>query len=389
MPDNPQTNDAEETQDNAATDENDGKQGAESADDAAPNLDPQDPDAAELSEARSALEKEETGDEGEAAAGAGGEGDGDKGAAPATEEAPAGEAEARTEAGEVATIPKPRFDEVNAAKDKASQAALYWRGRHDAVAALVGKGQGNAADGGQGEATPTPEERIGALRAGKQDLAMKYDDGEITFAQYEDGKDKLEDGILAIRQEASAAATAKANADKQPPAARPEDYRLQELTAELEAKHPYTTLITEDHHWDFLLREAAASLNAEGVVLPEGDLPPVEMMKLRTRVAELATKHGEVLTGKTIQAEGQSGKDGNDGKGSQAGEKPGGLSKQAAERLAKLRAAGEAPTDIQQLGGGAGAGEYTEADIQRMSDEEIAALPAPVRRKFMPDDAAA
>ena len=272
-------------------------------------------------------------------------------------------------------IPRPRFNEVLHERDQFQQAAAYWRGVAEANA-IRGQVPKDGAD--PQPPVKTPEERRADIRTKRKALAKKYDDGEINAVDLDDARQKLEDEEFAIRQEmleARFAPKGQPKADQQPGPVS-DDLYIETLTAKLEEEHPYVTVLSGDEfaeEWAFLTRKAATQLIAEGVSLPKGELPLRERYMLRKRIAELSDQYGPRFAGDAKPA-----------KSSDAAQKgAGGLSQTAQARLDKINLAHSAPPDVNQMGSAGKAGiDYSEADILKMTDEEITALPASVRSKF-------
>lgn len=247
-------------------------------------------------------------------------------------------------------IPKERFDEVR-------QQAAYWKG----VA------EGRASNQPQTEAAPVeqakPADPLAEIEAKRLALADRFDAGEIGMKQYAQESGALDREVIRI-----AAETAKAAVPQQQPA---DDLFLDQITADLEAKHPYATMITAPEDWAFIEAKAAAALKEAGVRLDQG---PRSDLALRQKMAELTDVYGPTLTGKTLQPQPQ--------QPVPNGQKPG-LSPSAQAHKDKLELAARMPPDVSSLGAtGAGKGEVTEADIERMTEEEIAALPRSIRDRI-------
>lgn len=273
--------------------------------------------------------------------------------------APAAEPEADKKPGPM--IPKAAFDERMAKKDhkiaELAAAAAYWRGQADAAKAVATK----PAD--EPEA-PTPQQQIAGIRGQIKALARDVDDGKLTMSDFEDKRQALLDQELAIREVMQKPVQAE-----QP---RPNsDLFLEQKTSELEGKHPYVPLLSEDD-MVFLTRKAVAALAGEGIQLPRGELSPRDQLLLRSKVAELSDTFGPALTGKTLQSKPTPANDGRPA-----------LSKEAQNLKQKLQAAQDAPPDLTAAGRGGAPMEYTDAQINAMSQEELDALPMSVLEKIM------
>ncbi|HEC14941.1 MAG TPA: hypothetical protein ENI72_04200 [Rhodospirillales bacterium] len=347
----------------------------------------------EVKEARAAMEAEEAELTKEPAP----EGEGNPEGQETEEKAEEAEPEAKSAEGEATTeqvtppetegqpsvmIPKSRFDSAQAKtrgeRDEALQSAAYWKGRAEQAALMP---QGTPATT---EPEITPDQIIAEAREQKNKLVKEYDDGTIDTMEYETAKDQLEDRIFEARQ---SKLTPPAPPQKEEPAEKVEtgeDLYLDQLTAGLEEKHPFALAIpADDPRWGFLEGEALRQFNAEGTQLQQGARG---LFMLRERMAQLTDQYGPLWTGKTVEQL-------NANTGDVAarptqettvpgGEKPG-LSSQAKARKEKLILSGQHPPDISNLGSSGINEEITDADIEKMTDEEIAALPDSAKQKFL------
>ena len=212
------------------------------------------------------------------------------------------------------------------------------------------------------------------MRAEKAALAAKFDDGEINQVELEAERDRIEDAVFAIRQEASK--PAQEPATKQP-AQTADSLYLEERTQQIEAEHPYSALIESDEDWNYLAKKAVESLASEGVVLPQGQLDQRNQLLLRERIAVLTDTHGPTMTGIPVD------KLANKGESTTEGKEPDGPSEAAEARRTKLAQAAGHPPDIADLGeAGSVDKDPTDAEIEQMSDEEIMALPPETRRRI-------
>lgn len=265
-------------------------------------------------------------------------------------------------------IPKARFDEVLGQSSAKDIELARLRGENEALKLV----KVPATPGAQPTqpAPQTPDEQLKLVRTERLTLAKRFDDGEIGLVQYETEKQKLEDREDQLR-EARLAEKFKPAPAAAPQASAP-DMRLEEKFQELEGKHQYlkSPEVMDDDHWQFLLMEAARSLRAEGVELPQGPLPPLLRFKLGERVAELSDKYGPIWGAKAAQPQ------------QQPAPPKTGLSPQGQARQQKLEMAQDAPPDVNRLTPSGGQTEFTEDQIANMSDDEILALPASVRARF-------
>ena len=376
-----------------------------------PTIDPTDPDDIELVEAQKALEAEEGAKAGEKTPGT------EETSPPKTEpgKPPAGEAEPTTQAatepakaveaegkkaepvageakpeapkaeGEPPMIPKPRFDQVLADREQAISAAAYWRGVAEARGTVTQPGVGEQETPAIGEPAKTVDEQLAEVRTERIKLATRFDDGEMSAKEWEESRAKLEDKEREIRSSVEPAPAAPA-ATPAPQPTSSDDLYLDNLTTTLEDQHPFTLEIDEkDPRWAFLETEAWQQLGKEGVdITPDSRGTYV----LRQRMAELTDVYGPIWTGKTSEelkkakAEAEPKVPEQQPPGN-SGEQP---SKTAKAREAKLIANAEAPPDVSRLGAGGAQTEVSDAQIEGMTDEEIAALPEATRRRLMPTE---
>ena len=325
------------------------------------------------------VEKElETGSEGEGEAQAEGEG----AAEPEPEPAPAGEAEGEAQAeGEGAaqpeglTIPKPRFDQVAGERDHFRDQAAYWQGQAEAFKAF-GPGQ----QGQTTEAQPeqTPEQKITSFRQEQQAVAKRFDDGELSAAEMETERQRLDDEIWNVRQ---GTLSPPATEQAQQPAPSNNDLYLDEKLSDLETKHPFSRHIEGKENWDFLAKTAVSRLADQGIEYDASD--PVHELRARTVMAELTDQYGPVMTGKRL--------DQISGGQQQQPERQEPQQKQpspeAKARGQKLDLQQELPPDIGAAGNGdQNSDVWSEERVSSLTEEEWEALPAATQtalnRKF-------
>jgi hypothetical protein len=278
--------------------------------------------------------------------------------------------------GEVVMIPKGRFDEVNAAKSKAENEAAYWRGQAEARAAQTAPAPGAAA---APQPQQTPEQRIAAIDAQLDDLAKKFDDGEMTLVDVRKQERTLQAQVDAIREEARPKPAAAAPANQGGDA-----LYLETLTAQLEDAHPWVKVfdaVGTASDWGYLKDRAITNLTARGVDPRNGNLGRYE---LRKEIAALTDELGPALltasaTKAGIALPGQSPKP-----AAPAQPTPPVLSPEAKARQAALLKAQGAPPNLNAMTGAAGeSGIVTEAQLDGMSEDEIGALPASVHNKLL------
>ncbi|UVC14710.1 hypothetical protein [Mesorhizobium onobrychidis] len=267
-------------------------------------------------------------------------------------------------------IPKARFDEVNNKNDELARQNAFLAGQ---VEALKVRGPAAPAPAATppAPATPPAADRLIAVGTQIDALAKKYDAGEISYAELKTQERALTNQEQAIREEILLAKVPQQQA-QQPTATT--DLYLDQLTAELEAKHPYLAAIESDSDFDYLVMKAKESFAAERVELPKG---PIGSLRLRERVALLSDKYGPMLTGKTLAVPGAT-------PAAPAPATPAapGLSPDAAARAAKIAMQGNMPPNVASMTGSAGE-VISEASIENMSDDDLAALPIATRHRFL------
>lgn len=329
-------------------------------------------DQAELQEAMKAAEEEGAGSEEE--------GEGEPEPDPQTQQADQGTPqEGGAEKGEegdatsTPMIPKGRFDEVASQRDEAAREAAYFRGLYEGLRQSQPANQNQQGEGQQEQPPePTPQEKIAAARQAIEEAAQKYDDGDLTTVEYEKVRAAQEDVIFEARLEAN---KPKEEGKKETATSQQnEDLYLDQLTAKLEEDHPYTLKIEDEGRWNFIRQEAIGDLQKEGVQLGNDAR---SLYQLRKRMAELTDRYGPIWYGE-IEG-GSQPKAGNDG-----GQKPTTTSQRAKDLDAKLTMSEQQPPQTMDLGSqGSGTERITEADIMKMTDDEIAALPPAVRDRLM------
>lgn len=270
-------------------------------------------------------------------------------------------------------IPKPRFDEVNSRVEKLATENAYLKGQLDARTAPP------AAQTQQ--AQPTPEQHLQAIASASDNLAKRFDDGEITMAEYKREERTLQSQENALRDQMRAPPQPAASNDTG------NELYLETLTAQLETQHPWVAVFDQvgsPADWDYLKAAARQNLTERGVDV--GKKSALATYELRKEVSRLADELGPSLVAAKAQ------KAGIQLPGSQTSttqtpqaQQPKPLSQQAQARQAALTKAANAPPDITALNGytGTEGGMPTDDQIANMSEEDIARLPQAVRNKAM------
>lgn len=146
----------------------------------------------------------------------------------------------------------------------------------------------------------------------------------------------------------------------------------------LVAKHPYAEVIDKGDKvkWDFLTYEASKQLASQlgrDLVNNQRDL-----MLLRQRVAELTDTYGPIWYPEAQVAKPQAQPQPKPQE--QPAPSPSGNAQARAE---KLDMASKFPPNVSQFGSSGSHQEPSQEAVAKMTDEEIEALPAPVRQKFL------
>jgi hypothetical protein len=281
---------------------------------------------------------------------------------------------------EQVTIPKARFDEVNTAKSRAETEAAYWRGVAEGRQAPPAPG----ASGQQGQQQePTTEQKLGEVDAKVDALAKRFDDGEITMAEFKREERKLQGERAAIED------AAKPKPAETPANGQGDPLYLETLTAQLEKDHPWLGVYEQvgtDAHWGFLRQQAVDNLLARRIDPTRTDT--VTRYELRKEIATLATEYGpgmltKAATAKGITLPGQQAP----ANGQQQQQQPTtpALSRDAKDRLKKLELAKTTPPNINHIGTTqtAPAGGPTDEDAAAFSEDDYDKLPAAVRSKLL------
>jgi hypothetical protein len=283
-------------------------------------------------------------------------------------------------------IPKAAFDErLGKERERtaeAERAAAYWKGIADA------RNQAAPAAQQQQPAQYTPEQKLVAIGAAIDELAKKFDDGEITMADFKKEERRLSDLGHGIREEAWLA--------KVPRSAPPsEALYLDSVTAELETSHPWVIVADQVAEfekaqgspgrgvadWNYVKNLAIDSCLARGIDPTKGDLGSFQ---LRKEMAELWDELGPSLVGARaakygislpVQQQQQQ----------QQPTGPRGLSAEAQARKAALAKSSNAPPNLAAMAGNAGdgSGVPSDASIEAMDEDTIGNLPDSVRRKLL------
>lgn len=276
-------------------------------------------------------------------------------------------------------IPKGRFDEVLTRANELALENARLQGQIEATQKF-GQPAGQQQPNADNPPAPTPEQRIASLREKQVDLANKVDEGELTSAQAEVERQKIDDEIWGIRQETLMTQHSQ-QSPQQGNEPRPDLY-LEEKYQQMEQAHPYMAYIEKDSQWAVLADEAKDTLETQlGRALDAKN--PADELAWRNRMAELSDVYGPRWTGKTPEEVGLKPPAQQGQQQPSAGQQPqSGLTPEQQARKDKLALQNDLPPNVGDMGkGGRGQDDiWTEERIAGLSDEQYEALPAATRQ---------
>jgi hypothetical protein len=272
-------------------------------------------------------------------------------------------------------IPKARLDQEIDKRSRAEQEAAYWRGR--AEGAQPAQGPQPAAGAPPPQSAPQPTVTIASIKEARLKAAKDFDDGTISAVEWETKRTQLDDQEQQIRQ-----ADLLSKIPQNVPAAG-QDLILEERTAEIEQKHPYSGLVFPvqpdndpimDARRTMLHTEAHAAVIANNPGIQPG--PRADLL-LRQELARLTDQYGPQWFPNHKAAAPPA---------PQPQPAPQmTMSDRANNRLGKLVTQSQQPPNLGSAGR-AGAPEslgFNEAQIANMTDDQIAALPRDQRAKIL------
>ena len=169
-------------------------------------------------------------------------------------------------------VPLPRFNSVVQQRNQAVEDAAYWRGVAESRAAGGATGAPPAP-----VAQPTPAEILAQVEAAITErqnaivaLAEKHDNGEITLAQYEREKFKIQNEIDGIKARHLAGhIQSQMPKEKPAPISWADQVALDNLIADLQVKHPWSAVMPQvELQW--LADLAREELTGRGIELVPG-----------------------------------------------------------------------------------------------------------------------
>lgn len=333
----------------------------------APEIDPDDLDALEAAAAYAALEAEKNAASGDDTTTVTPPTPGEGTGAATTTEPATPQAEEPKGSQPQPMIPKARLDELIRERDEARLEAARLQGQLEAIQPIVQTAVPQTTQTQPTQREPTNEEKLADVHARQDELAAKFDAGDITYSEMLKEQRALNAEEQAIREAQLL--------EKVKPATAPQgggnDLYLEALTKQLEDAHPYVLAFKDRAHFNVLVNEAKKSLDAEGVKLND---TPEGRYTLRKRIAELSDEWGPrfypdyQVPGKQPQT---------------TQPQP---SAAAQARASKLALQASMPPDLSTVtptGGGGQGGGLTNAQIEAMTEDELLALPKATRDRIL------
>jgi len=270
-------------------------------------------------------------------------------------------------------IPPERFAEVLARVHKAELEAARWRGVAEARQQQP-QPQGGPQQQPQPQ-QPTADQRLAAIQTKQDELATKFDNGEITYSELTKRTRELSNQEQAIREEVLLAKVKPAAQAQQP-----SDLYLEDRTEAIKADHPWIDVFEQvgtDIDWKYVRDRAVANLIDKGVDV----MTPAGTLALREEAAVLMDQLGPTMLSAKATAKGiaipglQQPKPGQQqqqqppaGQGARQQQPP--LSPIAAIRKGKLDVEAGQPPNLSAMNGNNGdASQLTDAAIEAMSED--------------------
>lgn len=302
-------------------------------------------------------------------------------------------------------VPKARLDEALQKEREAREEAARLRGRLEALEASTRQpapgtaapppaqapaptGQMTGPNGEVRRATDAERQeraaQIADLRSRALALADQFDQGEITMRAYVEGSHQLIDAETAIRE--TDLAQFLLSSVPRPPApqiAYSDQALLNEQLGQLQQEFPWVAVLNADQT-TFLADTATREAASRGAPYGQG---VQETMRLRRHIAELAQDFGPrwypgVDPVQLLNEGNQAPSPAAPRPAAPASSSPAAPTPPASRPAPRV--IGQHPPDVHNLGNpNSRNGEVTEADVDNMSTEEIAALPASVRERLL------
>lgn len=222
---------------------------------------------------------------------------------------------------------------------------------------------------------PTLDQLIQHEQGKIDEAATKFDAGEITMSEFVAVQRDAQNSIQSLREQALYEAVVA----RQPQMGMVDSIFLDRRTAELEASNPWLGVIAQDgNRMQAFAEVARADLAARGEPI-QGD-SPMETLRLREAMAELSNTYGPRWYPTLAQP------------APAAAAPPGASAPAAAPARPPARPASATnpvtraaahPPNINQMGSaGLASNDPTEEQLERMSSDEIGALPAATRARL-------
>lgn len=299
-------------------------------------------------------------------------------------------------------VPKARLDEVLSERDLLRNQVGYMRGLIDANeqnAANQPKQEGGDKndqtdkDNQEGSEVDAFDAKIAEAEAKKLELAEKYDEGDISTKEWREAEIAIDREIRGLSDEREQARLeevrneSKAHTDKSLSAAQTADY-INDQALAIQQNHPNIQSIdqlpeaTSNAVWATINDQAARNLAQRGVNLQDNSAQTrLALIQEKAALTDQLTPENttKLLMGEYQFVDPRQYQDPNQQEEGQTAQTEDGKkqpSQDAKNRGEKLDLANSQPPSIADMGKGTGTGELTEADIENMSQEQLADLMA-------------
>lgn len=261
-------------------------------------------------------------------------------------------------------VPKERLDEVIRQRDQYKAAAQYTQGVNDALRSNLRPDEAKPAEpAAKVEAGPTYDEKINAAEQQKIALAEKFDSGEINLKELRTHEVELDKQIRTLADERHKAQINELKVESTKVSqAQAIEAAAYNATVDIQKNHPYVAEIDNLPYavkrvaWEVIANEAQQMLRSQGINPNDGTAN--SRIAFINAKAQLTDKYGPQYTGKNLSQQ-------------SVQQKPV-LSQNAQNRSAKLELAAQQPPAISNLGVVDTKSELSSAQIESMSDDQIA-----------------
>ena len=258
-----------------------------------------------------------------------------------------------------------------ARRAEAETQAAFWKTKAETLEQLIADPKATPGEIRKAEAAvvDAADARRQALDEQILAAAQRYDEQEISLREFKKAESEAQKELAKIDRDTLLQEIAKT--DK---SAKGMDLFSEQLIDMLEERHPYSKIITQDHQWDLLAKEAVRQLEGEGVTLGQD---PRSQMVVRTRIAKLTDVYGPIWHPEAKVATAAKPQ-------SQPSARQPGPSPQALDRDKKLTLASKFPPNTRDIGSAGTAPDMpSEQAIMAMTDDEIAALPKATKARLL------